>query len=70
MYRYVLYYTEGALSRGQCSRAIVEVKQRLQMSMSDQNLLTPAPPFFGRQVKPLVPSEFAVVSALSITKEA
>jgi hypothetical protein len=33
--------------------------------MGDQNLLSRAPPCFGRHVKPLVPATFAVVSTHS-----
>jgi hypothetical protein len=59
--------------RGQCARrAIAEAKQRSQKvshGMGDQNLLSRAPPCFGRHVKPLVPAPFAVVSTHSSFKE-
>jgi hypothetical protein len=35
-------------------RAIAEVKQRWSVSGVTKNLLSPAPPWFGRHVKPLV----------------
>jgi hypothetical protein len=37
--------------------------------MGDQNLISRAPPCFGRHVKPLVPVAFAVVSIHSSFKE-
>jgi hypothetical protein len=37
--------------------------------MGDQNLLSRAPPCFGRHVKPLVPVAFAIVSTYSSFKE-
>jgi hypothetical protein len=43
-------------------RAIAEVKQRWSAIEWVPNLLSPAPPCFGRHVKPLVPVVFAVVS--------
>jgi hypothetical protein len=45
------------------SEAIVEAKQRWSIFGSvTKNLLSRAPPCFGRHVKPLVPAAFAVVS--------
>jgi hypothetical protein len=44
---------------GQCARR----------AMGDQNLLSQAPPCFGRHVKPLVPVAFAIVSTHSSFKE-
>jgi hypothetical protein len=41
-------------------RAIVEAKQRWSVGWVTKNLLSRAPPCFGRHVKPLVPA--AVVS--------
>jgi hypothetical protein len=44
-------------------RAIVEVKQRWSViGRVTKNILSQAPPCFGRHVKPLVPAAFAVVS--------
>jgi hypothetical protein len=44
-------------------RAIAEVKQRWSViGWVTKNLLSRAPPCLGRQVKPLVPAAFAVVS--------
>jgi hypothetical protein len=44
-------------------RAIAEVKQRWSViGWVTKNLLSRAPPCFGRHVKPLVPAAFAVVS--------
>jgi hypothetical protein len=45
-------------------RAIAEVKQRWLVigRMTKNNLLSRAPPCFGRHVKPLVPAVFAVAS--------
>jgi hypothetical protein len=44
-------------------RVIAEVKQCWSViGCVNKNLLSPAPPCFGRHVKPLVPAEFAVVS--------
>jgi hypothetical protein len=44
-------------------RAIAEVKQRWSViARVTKNLLSRAPPCFGRHVKPLVPAAFAVVS--------
>jgi hypothetical protein len=44
-------------------RAIAEVKQRGSViGWVTKNLLSRAPPCFGRHVKPLVPAAFAVVS--------
>jgi hypothetical protein len=37
--------------------------------MGDQNLLSQAPPCFGRHVKPLVSVAFAIVSTHSSFKE-
>jgi hypothetical protein len=37
--------------------------------MGDQNLLSQAPPSFGKHVKPLVPAVFAIVSTHSSFKE-
>jgi hypothetical protein len=51
---------------------IGEAKQRSQMvsqRMGDQNLLTPAPSCFGRQVKPLDPVAFADVSATPVSRK-
>jgi hypothetical protein len=65
-------------SRGQCARcAIAETKQRfmtmtdhwINHRLGDQNLLSRAPPCYGRYVKPLVPVAFAVVSTNSSFKE-
>jgi hypothetical protein len=43
--------------------AIVEVKQRRSvMRWVTKNLLSRAPPCFGRHLKPLVPAAFTVVS--------
>ncbi|RVE42480.1 hypothetical protein evm_012876 [Chilo suppressalis] len=62
----VLFY-RGARWRRWLARsaAIVEVKQLSQWSVIGwvtKNLLSRAPPCFGRHVKPLVPAAFAVVS--------
>jgi hypothetical protein len=44
-------------------RAIAEVKQRRSViEWVTKNLLSRAPPCFGRHVKPLFPAAFAVVS--------
>jgi hypothetical protein len=44
-------------------RAVAEVKQRWSViRWVTKNLLSRAPPCFGRHVKPLVPAAFAVVS--------
>jgi hypothetical protein len=44
-------------------RAIAEVKQSLlAIGWVTKNLLSRAPPCFGRHVKPLVPAAYAVVS--------
>jgi hypothetical protein len=44
-------------------RAIAEAKQRWSViGWVTENLLSRAPPCFGRHVKPLVPAAFAVVS--------
>jgi hypothetical protein len=44
-------------------RAIVEVKQRWSViGLVTKNVLTRAPPCFGRHVKPLVPAAILVVS--------
>jgi hypothetical protein len=43
--------------------------RRGQSSDGDQNVLSRAPPCFGRHVKPLVPVAFAVVSTHSSFKE-
>jgi hypothetical protein len=44
-------------------RAIAEVIQRWSViGWVTKNLLSRAPPYFGRHVKPLVPAAFAVVS--------
>jgi hypothetical protein len=52
-------YDGARWSSGRCAqRAIAEAKQW----MGDQNLLSRAPPFFGRHVKLLVSAAFAVVS--------
>jgi hypothetical protein len=40
-----------------------------RLRMGDQNLLSRAPPCFGRHVKPLVPVAFAIVSTHSSFKE-
>jgi hypothetical protein len=46
-------------------RAIAEVKQHwLVIGWATKNLLSRAPPCFGRHVEPLVPSVFAVVKRL------
>jgi hypothetical protein len=43
--------------------AIAKVKKRLSViGWATKNLLSPAPPCFGRYVKPLVPATFAVGS--------
>jgi hypothetical protein len=51
---------------GQCARrAIAEAKHRSQWPVLvwvTRNLLSRAPPCFGRHVKPLVPVAFAIVS--------
>jgi hypothetical protein len=45
-------------------RAIAEVKQRWSViGWVTKNLLSRAPPCFGRHVKPLVPATIAVVSS-------
>jgi hypothetical protein len=51
--------------------ALAEAKQRSQSSVIgwETNLLSRAPPCFGRHVKPLVPAAFAVVSTHSSFKE-
>jgi hypothetical protein len=50
--------TDSALQR-----AIAQVKQRWSVvGWVNKHLLFRAPPCFGRQVKPLVPAAFAVVS--------
>jgi hypothetical protein len=46
---------------GPTVRAIAEAKHREQMPWIGENLLSRAPPCFGRHVKPLVPAAFAVV---------
>jgi hypothetical protein len=46
-------------ARGRCvRRAIAEAKQRFQRAV--QSLLSRAPPYFGRHVKPLIPAAFVV----------
>jgi hypothetical protein len=54
----------SAYDRGSYA-SIVEVSHW----MGDQNLLSRAPPCFGRHVKLLVPAAFAVVSTHSSFKE-
>jgi hypothetical protein len=61
----MLYYRWGARwPRGQCvRRTIAEAKQCWSViGCLTKNLLSWAPPCFGRNVKPLVPAAFAVVS--------
>jgi hypothetical protein len=62
----MLFYGGARWTRDHCTRlAIVETKQRSQRSLIGwvtKNLLSRAPPCYGRHVKPLVPAEFAVVS--------
>jgi hypothetical protein len=49
--------------RGALQHAIVEVKQRWSVIRRvTKNVLSRAPPCFGRHVKPLIPAAFAVVS--------
>jgi hypothetical protein len=53
-------------------RAIAEAKHRSQwpvLGWITKNLLSRAPPCFGRHVKPLVPVAFAIVSTHSSFKE-
>jgi hypothetical protein len=55
----------GALwPRGQCARRVIaEAKQHWSViGRVTNNVLSRAPPLFGRHVKPLVPAAFAVVS--------
>jgi hypothetical protein len=51
-------------------RAVCSASDRGSHRISDQNLLSRAPPCFGRQVKPLVSVALAVVSTHSSFKEA
>ncbi|RVE41034.1 hypothetical protein evm_014315 [Chilo suppressalis] len=67
MGRYVFFWIRGARWRKWLARsaAIVEVKQLSQWSVIrwvTKNLLSRAPPCFGRHVKPLVPAASAFVS--------
>jgi hypothetical protein len=73
---FVFFCVRGARwSRGQCAwRAIAEAKQCSQWMrkltshrIGDQNLLSRAPPRFGRHGKPLGPAAFAVMARSPIT---
>jgi hypothetical protein len=59
---------EAQWARGRCTRReIAEVKQRWSViGWVTKNLLSRAPPCFGRHVKPLVPAAFAVFSAQTV----
>jgi hypothetical protein len=55
--------------RSACDRASLAPLSMASLRKGDQNLLSRAPPCFGRHVKPLVPVAFAVVSTHSSFKE-
>jgi hypothetical protein len=51
------------MARDQCFSACAEIKQDWSViRWVTKNILSRAPPCFGRHVKPLVPAAFAVVS--------
>jgi hypothetical protein len=58
--------------RSMCDRRtkamFTKTSQRMT-KMGDQNLLSRAPPCFGKHVKPLIPATFAVVNTPSSFKE-
>jgi hypothetical protein len=58
-------------SSGQCTQRLNAKAKQVEVSywMDDQNLLSRAPPCFGKHVKLLVPATFAVVSIHSSFKE-
>jgi hypothetical protein len=55
--------------RSACNRGSQAPVSMANLRMGDQNLLSRAPPCFGRHVKPLVPVAFAIVSIHSSFKE-
>jgi hypothetical protein len=55
--------------RSACDRGSSATFSKVSHRMGDQNLLSRAPPYFGRHVKPLVPAAFAVISTHSSFKE-
>jgi hypothetical protein len=50
-------------------RSVRSTFVKISHGMGDQNLLSRAPPGFGRHVKLLVPAAFVVVSSRSSSKE-
>jgi hypothetical protein len=55
--------------RSACDYGNYATVAKVSHGMGDQDLLSRAPPCFGRQIKLLVPAAFAVVSTYTSFKE-